>query len=156
MHIAEVAELVEPDPSRLSFKKHHACLFLACIAAVLALGIGLTIMCTRGNGAPIRESTGTNQPNNLSFSPSSQPSVASRSPQPSLSMRHEIEVNVLQRNATFDGNRGLALHSIMDTDDLQLQATDSNLYDTFLCFWHFSSTYLNGGFLDQVNVNFVE
>eukprot|EP00804_Cyclotella_cryptica_P000324 CCRYP_008660-RA/>CCRYP_008660-RA protein AED:0.08 eAED:0.13 QI:0/1/0.5/1/1/1/2/169/821 len=121
MQIAEVAELVEPDPSRLSLKKRHACLFLVCVAAVLALGIGLSIKLTR-----------TNQPNSRSFPPSSQPTVLRRPPQPSLSMRHEMEANVLQRNATFDGNRGLALDWIMNTDDFQVEASDANLYQRYI------------------------
>ncbi|KAL7487175.1 hypothetical protein ACHAW6_012773 [Cyclotella cf. meneghiniana] len=133
VHIAEVAELVEPDPSRVSLRKRHAYLFLVCVAAALVLAVVLAVMFTsRNNMGSISESTGSNQPNNRSFSPSSQPSVVSFSPQPSISVRYEIEVNVLQRNATFDGNRGLALDWITNTDDLQLQVSDSNLYQRYI------------------------
>jgi hypothetical protein len=138
VQIAEVAELVEPDPSRVSLKKRHACVFLVVIAAiVISLAIGLSVKFLNSDVTSILESTGTSQSENRSFSPSSQPAIVQQSSQPSmqtssLSMRDDIQMNVLERNATFDGNRGLALDWIMYTDELQLDVSSSNLHQRYI------------------------
>ncbi|KAL3795124.1 hypothetical protein HJC23_007352 [Cyclotella cryptica] len=133
VQIAEIAELVEPDPSRLSLKKRHACLFLVIMALiVIALGISLSGKFSRSNENSIPESTVPNQPEKEPSVPSSQPSVVQQSSHPTLSIRDDIERNVLERNATFDGNRGLALDWILKTDELQLDVSDSNLHQRYI------------------------
>ena len=57
--------------------------------------------------------------------------------QPPISIRYEIEKNVLQRNVTFDGleatdDRVLALRWITDTDPMELVASASNLFQRYI------------------------
>ena len=113
-------------------------MFLVVIAAiVISLAIGLSVKFLNSDVTSILESTGTSQSENRSFSPSSQPAIVQQSSQPSmqtssLSMRDDIQMNVLERNATFDGNRGLALDWIMYTDELQLDVSSSNLHQRYI------------------------
>jgi hypothetical protein len=78
------------------------------------------------------ESTGKKESESQSFLPSSQPSFAQQSSQPSLSIRDQIGKNVLQRNVGFYGNHERALNWIMNKDKLRLNASDPNLYQRYI------------------------
>ncbi|KAL7480716.1 hypothetical protein ACHAW6_006378 [Cyclotella cf. meneghiniana] len=133
---AEVAELVDLDHSRVSLKKRHVCVLVVFIAAIgIALGTGLSVKFLGGNvatNADDVQSNRTKQNESRSFLPSSQPSFPQPLSQPSLSIENQIESNVLQRNVTFDGDRLLALDWITNKDSLQLDASDSNLYQRYI------------------------
>jgi hypothetical protein len=137
-----VAELVEPDQSTVSLKKRHACVATIFISAILiALGLAITFI-TRRNS----RNNETTEKALTSFSPSSQPSfvVPSLQPsffmpsvQPSISIRYEIEKNVLQRNVTFDemdvtDDRVLALEWIVDKDGMELVASAPSLFQRYI------------------------
>jgi hypothetical protein len=128
---AEVAELVEPDQNLVSFRKCHVGMLATCVASfAIALGIGLPLyfLVIRPSTS---ESIGRKQ-NKSPFFPSSQPSFAQPSSQPSLSIRDQIGKYVLQRNVGFDRNRERALEWIMNEDKLRLNASDPNLYQRYI------------------------
>ncbi|KAL3784571.1 hypothetical protein HJC23_010695 [Cyclotella cryptica] len=124
------AELIEPDQNRVSLKKRHACVVSIFIAATV-IALGLTIK-SRGN------TTFVELPEEkLPFSSPSQASVDPPSSQPTLSIRNEIEENVLQRNVTFDtleatNARVFALEWITNKDQMGLIASDSNLFQRYI------------------------
>jgi hypothetical protein len=110
-------------------------LFIA--TTLIALGLGLSIKHTRGN-IEMPEAT---QDQKLTFSPaympSSKPSIVLPSLPLSVSIRNEIERNVLQRNVTFDGmevtkTRFLALDWITDKDQMRLIPSDSKLIQRYI------------------------
>ncbi|KAL7517522.1 hypothetical protein ACHAWX_002440 [Stephanocyclus meneghinianus] len=112
MAVAGVAELVESDQRWVTLRKRHACLLaIFIVAIVVALAIGLVFKNDRGSP------------------------IVQTSSQKSLSIRNQIEKNVLERNATFENNdKNLlsALYWITDIDQLQLDAADSTLYQRFV------------------------
>ncbi|KAL3793891.1 hypothetical protein HJC23_002138 [Cyclotella cryptica] len=122
-----VAQLVQPDNSIMSLKKHHALVILVMVA-VIVVTLVLALNFTKRNVPPIEL---------LEDSPTSQlPSSIPQSLQRSQSIRYEIESNVLQRNATFDDmeaidSRLLALDWITEKDQMKLNATDSNLFQRY-------------------------
>ena len=126
-----VAELIQPDQSKVSLQKNHACVVSTFIAAIF-LALGLTITFTRIN-APSIEMPGISS----SFSPSLQPTLFRKSSQPSLSIRNEIERNVLQRNVTFDkmnatDSHVLALDWITARDQMTLVASKPSLFQRYV------------------------
>jgi hypothetical protein len=137
-----VAELVEPDQSTVSLKKRHACVATIFIGAILiALALTITLI-TRRNSRTNETTEETissfSSSSEASFSmPSLQPSFVMPSLQPSISIRYEIEKNVLQRNATFDemedtDYRILALDWVMDKDRMELGPSAPNLFQRYI------------------------
>jgi hypothetical protein len=125
-----LAELIEPDRSRVSLKKRHACLVSAFIAvAVIALALTIT---SRGKAAYLN----VPEPQSSSSSPS-QSSVDQPTSQPTLSVKNEIETNILQRNTTFDemgatDARVFALDWITNKDQLRPNASDPDLFQRYI------------------------
>ncbi|KAL3797543.1 hypothetical protein HJC23_009907 [Cyclotella cryptica] len=121
---AGVAELVEPDQSRLSLKKNHACIVSSILAAIF-LALGLTITFTSGKATP------------SSSRPTLQPTLFRTSSKPSLNIRNLIERNVLQRNVTFDqmeptDGRIKALAWMMEKDQMKFITSESSLFQRYL------------------------
>ncbi|KAL3805145.1 hypothetical protein HJC23_003373 [Cyclotella cryptica] len=126
-----VAELVEPDQSRLSLKKNHACVVSSFLAAIF-LALGLTITFTSSK-TPSIEMAST--PSTLT--PTLQPTHFGSSSQPSLNIRNVIERNVLQRNVTFDqleptDGRIKALAWITEKDQMEFIMSKSSLFQRYV------------------------
>jgi hypothetical protein len=124
---------VERNQTSSPSRKRRSHLFLLFNAFILiALVTALAINFTRGNEPFIIEASEPKEGENQPFLPSSQPTFVQSSPQQLQSIRSLIEKNVLERNASFDGNRLHALDWILNEDKMQLDAADSNLYQRYV------------------------
>ncbi|KAL7479045.1 hypothetical protein ACHAW6_004794 [Cyclotella cf. meneghiniana] len=135
-----VAELFEPDQSVMLFTKFHVLLLSLCIVATL-LAVGITFYFTRVKSPSIKTdetfAISSPLPQTPSLPPSSSSLVVMPSLQLSMSVRFEIERNVLQRNVTFGAmgatdDRDLALKWITDIDPMNLDVSDSNLFQRYI------------------------
>jgi hypothetical protein len=130
---AEVAELMERNQTSSPPRTRRSCLVLFNAGFILAVGTALfSIIFTRGSAPVILQTSEPKETKNQALVPSPQPTRVQPFSEQLQSVRSLIEKNVLERNASFDGNRLLALDWILTEDERQLGAEDSNLYQRYI------------------------